>query len=224
MTELIVQETQAIAEPQLFDMQPKQMVAHAAEMANVLSDIIEKKRLYNNIQGKKYVRVEGWQILGSLLGFLARERTVTELQDGSYEAYVELYSLRTGQVVGGASAVCGVDEKRWGSAEKYARRSMAVTRATGKSYRISLGWIVGLAGYETTPEEEMPGERISHVAKISQNGNLKAAGFNAENPEHLNFVEGKLHERAVPKEKWPNILEAIAGKSSGEVASYLSAL
>lgn len=225
MTDLVVQETTAIDKPnQLFDMQPKEMVAHAAEMANVLADIIEKKQLFTLIQGKKYVRVDGWQILGSLLGFLARERSVTELPDGGYEAYVELYSLRTGQIVGGASAICGIDERRWGSADKYARRSMACTRAVGKAYRISLGWIVGLAGYEATPAEEIPQEGIPKVVKAPQKSTPKAAGFNPENPDHAEYLEKILVEKKIESSRWPEIAKAIIGKSSGEASTYLGAL
>jgi ABC-type proline/glycine betaine transport system substrate-binding protein len=32
---------------------------------------------------------------------------------------------------------------------------MAITRATGKAYRLGLSWIVTLAGYQPTPAEEM---------------------------------------------------------------------
>ena len=34
--------------------------------------------------------------------------------------------------------------------------SMAQTRALGKAYRMALGWIMKMAGYEATPAEEMP--------------------------------------------------------------------
>jgi hypothetical protein len=34
---------------------------------------------------------------------------------------------------------------------------MAITRATGKAYRLGLSWIVTLAGYSPTPYEEMDG-------------------------------------------------------------------
>ena len=56
---------------------------------------------------------------------------------------------------GGASALCGMDEPKWASKPDYARRSMAVTRATGKAYRLGFSWIMELAGYASTPAEEM---------------------------------------------------------------------
>lgn len=118
--------------------------------------MIERQRLYNDISGKRYVKVEGWLTLGSMLGIFSREKRVTELADGSFEAIIELFNPKLGIVVGEASSICGVDEARWKRADKYARRSMAITRATGKAYRMTFSWIMSLAGYEGTPEEEMP--------------------------------------------------------------------
>ena len=34
---------------------------------------------------------------------------------------------------------------------------MALTRATGKAFRLGFSWIITLAGYEATPAEEMDG-------------------------------------------------------------------
>lgn len=140
---------------QLFDQKPAAMVANATEIANVLSNVIENQHLAVDIQGNKYVKAEGWNCLGSLLGILPREREVRQLDDGSFEAYVELISHKTGSVVGCGSAICSVTEPRWSKAPLYARRSMAITRATGKAYRLGLSWIVTLKGYSPTPFEEM---------------------------------------------------------------------
>ena len=140
----------------LFDRGPKEMVAGAAEIAGELTAIIKTKGLYNMIQGKPHVRLEGWTTMGSLLGIVPVEKECRELPDGSYEASVDLIRMRDGMRVGGASALCGVEEKRWGKADRYARRSMAVTRATSKAYRLGFSWIMVLPGYEATPVEEMP--------------------------------------------------------------------
>lgn len=164
MTETIDAETTAIVTREvdraptklsLFDMEPKEQIAKATEMANALADVIEKQKLYSNIQGKKYVKVEGWELLGAFLGILPRESSVVRYEDGSYEARVDLIRTANGCVVGGASAVCGVDEKRWKGADEFARRSMAVTRAVGKAYRCSFSWILTLSGYDPTPAEEL---------------------------------------------------------------------
>jgi hypothetical protein len=140
----------------LFERRPKEMVEYATEVANTLKDVIEKQGLIANIQGNNYVMAEGWSTLGTMIGIMPNEKEVRRLEDGSYEAIVELLNVHTGQIVGTGSALCSVKEKRWGKADDYARRSMAITRATGKAYRQGLGWIVTLAGYKATPAEEMP--------------------------------------------------------------------
>lgn len=150
----------------LLTLPPREMIEAATEYAEVLADVIEKQKLYTVIQGKKYVRVDGWLTLGTMLGFTAREKRVTKLEDGSYEAEVELIRYSDGVVLGGASALCSVDEKRWGSADAYARRSMSITRAVGKAYRINFSWVLSLAGYEVTPEEEMPESKEPRKEKI----------------------------------------------------------
>ena len=131
-------------------------IARASRLATSIADVIERQKLYNIIQGKRHVRVDAWIALGFLDGIVPRERDVREHADGSYEAYVDLIRFRDGAIVGGASALCGVDETRWKRAEKYARRSMAITRATGKAFRLHHSWVMCLAGYEPTPLEEMP--------------------------------------------------------------------
>lgn len=43
---------------------------------------------------------------------------------------------------------------------RFARRSMALTRATGKACRLALSWIMALAGYQSCPAEEMEGALV----------------------------------------------------------------
>lgn len=151
-----------------FNMEPENQIAYAARIATTLTKVIQDQGLFTNIQGRKYVKVEGWEVLGSFLGVLPRERTVNELSDGSYEAFVDLVRSSDGIVIGGASAICGADEKRWGSADRYARRSMAITRAVGKAYRTSFSWIISLAGYQPTPAEEMPQQEDNYIEAPEQ--------------------------------------------------------
>jgi hypothetical protein len=151
-----VEPNQPAPSPNILDLSPDQRVMFGAKIATSLADVIEKQKLFNTISGRKYVKVEGWLTLGSMLGVFSREKRVTELPDGSYEAVIELFNPRINAVMGEASAICGVDEKRWKTADKYARRSMAITRATGKAYRMTFSWIMSMAGYAETPEEEMP--------------------------------------------------------------------
>jgi hypothetical protein len=135
---------------------PAALVRHATDAADALADVIETKTLHTLISGRRYVRCEGWTTLAAMLGFLAREEAVTRREDGSYEATVALVRITDGAVLTRASAECGLDEPTWKSRPAYARRSMAVTRATSKACRIAFSWVMVLAGYEVTPAEEVP--------------------------------------------------------------------
>jgi hypothetical protein len=146
---------------------PNDVVIRATGMAKTLADIITSRRLYTTINGKKYVQVEGWSTLGAMMGVLPREVEVYERENGDFEATVELIRTSDCAVVGRASSIVSSDEKLWKGRERYARRSMAVTRATGKAYRLGFSWIMSLAGYEPTPAEEMPVEEVRPVKRAA---------------------------------------------------------
>lgn len=137
---------------------PQDIVVRATAMAKTLANIITEQGLFTTISGRKYVHVEGWTTLGAMLGIMPREVDVHENENGDYEATVELIRVSDGAVIGRASSIVSTDEKTWANRPRYARRSMAVTRATGKAYRLGYSWIMKLAGYEPTPAEEMPME------------------------------------------------------------------
>lgn len=135
---------------------PKQMIAEATEQANALAGLIEKQKLYVSIQGRKYVKVEGWTPLARMNGVIPREVSNDPQEDGRYVARVQLVRLSDGMVLTEASAECGgPDESMWQNRPPFARRSMATTRATGKCCRLAYSWIMSLSGYEPTPAEEM---------------------------------------------------------------------
>ena len=136
---------------------PREIIRQATEEANVLAEVIEGQKLFTVIQGKRYVRVEGWTTLATLRGCLPREVAVHEMPEGRYVAEVELIRMSDGMILTRASAECGGDgDNIWRGRPANARRSMAITRATGKACRIAFAWVLSLAGrYETTPAEEM---------------------------------------------------------------------
>lgn len=140
---------------QLMFASPAAMVAQAKVVATVLKDIVTDQKLYTTIQGKKYVHVEGWTTLGAMLGITPRTVEVKELFEGVFEATVELVRNSDGMIVGQGIAECG-DSDTWKGRDRYAKKSMAITRATGKAYRLAYSWVIKLAGYEGTPAEEMP--------------------------------------------------------------------
>ncbi len=222
--------------PSFFSMAPRDMANHAAQIATVLKDIINKQKLSVKIGPTEYVKAEGWATLGAFLGILPREREVIERENGDFEAYVDLVRQSDGVVVGGASALCGHDEKRWAQADRYARRSMATTRATGKSYRLSFAWIVTLAGYAPTPYEEMPAEVVKEGAredarKAKQEAKrgpvqpvheaTEDAGYDPQNRTHQDWLMKQLKAKKYPEEKWDDIGKALKGRPASDFERVL---
>lgn len=144
-------------------MAPDKMIARATAISTALAAVIEDRKLYEIIKGKRHVRVEGWNTLGAMVGISPKERDVKKTIDDNgileYEAYVDLIRNDDGKEIGGASAICRTDERNWRGKPAYAVRSMAVTRATSKAFRLKLSWIMQLAGFATTPAEEMNGKQ-----------------------------------------------------------------
>ena len=136
-----------------------------------LAKFIKENKLYQNIQGKEYVNVEGWQYAGSRLGILPvvehviNVSTDTELK---YQAKVNLLNLRTEQIVGAGFAICSNKEQGKKFYQEFAIASMAQTRAIGKAYRNILAWMIRAAGYEATPAEEMDYSGNTPEVKVEQ--------------------------------------------------------
>ncbi len=162
---------------------PRQMTARMAVVADAIKDVIRSRGLYSNIQGRDYVTVEGWSMTGAMIGVFPRTREIRVIEEGhldaltvqrkrrggqgtyevhhpefdgviTYEASVDLVT-RDGGVVGGAVALCSRREEQWRDREDNQIASMAQTRAIAKAYRMTLGFVMPMAGYAATPAEEM---------------------------------------------------------------------
>jgi hypothetical protein len=136
-----------------------------------LAKFIKENKLYQNIQGKEFVNVEGWQYAGSRLGiFPVVEHVLNVSNDAEmkYEAKVTLLNVRSGQTVGAGFAICSNKENGKKYYQEFAIASMAQTRAIGKAYRNILAWIIRAAGYEPTPAEEMDYTAQPEVKVVQQ--------------------------------------------------------
>ena len=125
--------------------------------ATNLKSIIVQNKLYTPIQGKNYVNVEGWQIAGAFTGIHPILEILDNQSDGDVYKYRAEVTLRdeNDKIVGYGVAICSNKEKNKKSFDEYAIASMAQTRAVGKAFRLKIGWLLKLAGYETTPAEEV---------------------------------------------------------------------
>lgn len=152
---------------------PNQMV----QAAKQIKDYIIKNNLSVRIKDSDYVMVEGWQFAGSLMLLFPRIVKVEQLKQGEWLAQAEVVNRKTGEVVGTGYALCSKTEGKKASFDDYAILSMAQTRAIGKAFRNVIGWIIKLAGYQSTPAEEMvkKGEIKETKAEVGQSGGLPAS-------------------------------------------------
>jgi hypothetical protein len=124
------------------------------------------------IQGRKYVKVEGWQSIAIAHGCTASARDVERIE-GGVRAIGEIRRMSDGVVIAEAEGFVGEDEPTWFGGEvttkwgtkttlkkraDYAIRAMAQTRAISRACRSAFAHVVVMmnAGLSTTPAEEVP--------------------------------------------------------------------
>jgi len=144
---------------------PAEVVARGNSTAKACKAIILQNTML--LQGKRWIKAEGWQALAAACGYSPRIDVVEELANGDIRAVCSLIRLSDGEVVASAEGYIGTDEPTWKSRLRYAKRAMAQTRATSRACRSALAWIIPLldAGLETTPAEEV--EHLAITAKPS---------------------------------------------------------
>jgi hypothetical protein len=121
----------------------------------------------SNIQGKRYVAVEGWQAIAIAHGCTLSAKDV-ERVEGGVRAIGEVHRMSDGQLISTGEGFVGEDETTWfGGKDKrgkmhdkradYAIRAMAQTRAMSRAGRTAFAHVVVMmnAGLATTPAEEM---------------------------------------------------------------------
>lgn len=190
---------------------PVEVLQRARETADAFKPVVSNHSV--SIQGRQHVTVEGWQVLGAMLGVTAVCEWTHKLEDG-WEARVEARTL-DGRVIGAAEAECLRSESTWESRDDYALRSMAQTRATSKALASVLRFVATLAGVEGTPAEEMPsggGERRSWPVSDKQ----------------LDFIDRLLSDASVPQDErlvirgWAE--ENLTGGKAGSASNAIEGL
>lgn len=139
----------------------------STDAASICKDIVIATA--QNIQGRKYVRVEGWQAIATAHGCVASVSHVEKIE-GGVRAIAEIRRMSDGRVINCAEGFVGEDEPTWYGGKSrnktlpkrpdYAIRAMAQTRAISRACRSAFAHVVVLmnAGLETTPFEEVPSE------------------------------------------------------------------
>ena len=146
-------------------------VGIATNVANTLAPVVREqgltvKGLNRSNKEAEYVVVEGWEVLGTFLGITPVTTTIAEIKNDKnrivgYRARATLYQnaiVENEEIVGGTIIARAEAQANRDGFQKdlFAIESMAQTRALGKAYRMGLGWIMKLAGFEGTFAEDMP--------------------------------------------------------------------
>lgn len=197
---------------------PRDVVEAASRHAVVLKDVLKERELYKIIGKKAHVLVEGWTLLGSMVGVYAIVEWTRRLEDPEGWEARAVARTRSGDVVGAAEAQCTRAENMWSfepigkngrkleARDDYALRSMAQTRAVSKALRGPLGFIVHLAGYQVTPAEEMP--VIDGQAQPTSSGGRKPSGGQHAK---LNAMCAELDKKAPRKDgSWEDYSRRLA--------------
>lgn len=137
----------------------------SSDAAGLCRDIVVATA--QNIQGRKYVRVEGWQALALAHGCVASSGSVERVETG-YRATGRVISMSTGIEIASAEGFVGDDEKMWATRPEYARRAMAQTRSISRACRSAFAHVVVMmnAGLSTTPAEEIEDDEPHRPANL----------------------------------------------------------
>lgn len=130
----------------------------STDAAGLCKEIVTKTA--KNIQGRKYVCVEGWQAIAVAHGCVASADHVERVEDEGCKGFRATGSIRRmsdGAEISRAEGFVGDDETMWAKRPVYARRAMAQTRAISRACRSAFSHVVVLidSNLSTTPAEEM---------------------------------------------------------------------
>jgi len=207
----------------LFSHDPEQAYREAQRLVNVVASMCTGPGYLVNIRGKQYPKIEWWTSVSASLGLFPRvlySKRLDREDEIAYEAKVEVH--RNGQIIASGEAMCSNREERWRNADEYAIKSMAITRASGKSYRIPLSFLAVMAGLEVTPAEEMPLQDISTSIPKQSRANNQNDEFASEKQQAA--VRGLIDNPNVyPNEKrsiHEIIEEGISKSKAKELLDY----
>lgn len=131
----------------------------STDAAGLCREIVLKTA--QQIGGRKYVRVEGWQAIAIAHGCTASADEVHRVNDegmGGFSAVGIIRRMSDGAEIARAEGFIGDDESVWAKRPVYARRAMVQTRAISRACRSAFAHVVVLidGNLSTTPAEEVP--------------------------------------------------------------------
>ena len=209
----------------LFSHDPEQAFVEAQRIVNVVAQRCTGPGYLVNIRGKQYPKIEWWTTVSASLGLFPQVLFAQRLDrddEIAYEAKVAVY--RQNQIVASGEAMCSSKEERWSHADEYAIKSMAITRASGKAYRIPLSFLAVMAGLEATTAEEIPvaepttsgdaatAPQIASITRLARDQRLT-------DDERIR-IQGLLLD-GMSKEKASSVMEYFYGKSTKKGSEWV---
>jgi len=198
----------------LFGTDPEQALKRQVELSKLVVGPVEQQQLFVSIRGRKYVKVEGWELVGAMKSVFASIiwTKPNETGDG-FVARAEARWLddrfADGRLVGAGEAECSRKESKWKDREPFAIRAMAQTRAISRALRGPLGPVFVLADYEMTGAEEMP--IIDGTARADTSGPLPSQTQPTdEQKRELRELVARLRELD-PETDWQAEVRQLAG-------------
>lgn len=185
------------------------------------------------IQGRNYIKVEGWQAIAAAHGCTASADTVT-MVDGGIAATATIRRLTDGAVLGQAEGFVGDDEGMWAKRPLYARRAMAQTRAISRACRSAFAHVVVAmnaghgTNYSTTPAEEVPDEGFPDRGRRAEPAPAPAkpaAGWTAELKAEAAALCASIEQHGpAAVEELAKLKAKLKGASAAESMEALDAL
>jgi len=163
----------------LFSRSPKKAMEEMKELVQIIAKQCVGPNFIAEIKNKRYPKVEWWTTMGATLGLfpvVIYSRRLEREDEIAYEARVE---VRHGNaVIAAGEALCSNTEPTWKDSPEYGIKSMSITRATGKAYRIPLSFLAVMSGLAPTNAEEIPFEnRPSKSQEISSSASIKQLDY-----------------------------------------------
>jgi|SRR5581483_1279215 len=237
---------------------PDRFLKTAELVALAFKKRADQLQLFKQIGPSKHLLVEGWQMLAAMYHVsagLEADQYVTYGDAYGFEATYVAKHIPTGTQVSRATAMCLNTEENWGLRPRYEGkgdkrkqvgfeptplqqlRSMAQTRAESKCLSNLLKYVARMAGFATTPAEEMAGsepathdkgpvqqpqqkppqqppagEPISDKQRGRFWGIAKTAGIPNEEAANVYRAFGFQHSEDITKDKYDEVIAALEAR------------
>ena len=143
----------------IFDKDPVKAFAEMERIVQSIANKLKGEDFISIVKGNPYPKVEWWTTIGASLGLFPITEWSKRCEREDEIAYESRVSVRkNGQIVTVGEAFCSNLEDGKTDQDEHAIKSMSITRATSKAFRIGLPMLAVMAGLKPTPAEEVPKE------------------------------------------------------------------